>query len=285
MTRVAVVTDSTAYLPQPLVERYGIGVVPMTVVVSGKATDELAVTAQQLSSSLSSWDIVTTAGPNPARFLAVYRELAAAGATHIVSVHLSALMSGTYAVARVAAETAPVPVTVIDSRTVGMALGYSVLAAARKAHTGGSVAEVADRAHRTAQSSAQFFYVDTMEHLRRGGRISAGQALLGQALSVKPLLRVHDGKVDACERVRTSSRALSRLEDLIVESADRMSGSLDIAVHHLDAQQRAESLRDRLVSRLGPRLADAPVVTEVGAAVGAHVGPGMVAAVVSPHLM
>ena len=280
---VAIVTDSTAYLPQALAAAWNIEVVPMTVVIAGRAMDEDEVSSEQVVQSLESWQIVTTSGPNPERLLTVYRQLAKAGATHIVSVHISSLMSGTYASALGAAAQASIPVTVVDSHTVGMALGFAAIAGAKVAASGGTPEQVTSIIEQTAAQSAQYFYVDTLEHLRRGGRINAGQALLGQAFSVKPLLTVHDGRVEQAEKVRTSSRALTRLVELAADKAKDMAGPVDVAVHHLAAGDRAEEVLGKISARLKDRLGNQPTITEVGAAVGAHVGPGMVAVVVAPH--
>lgn len=280
---VAIVTDSTAYLPASLVAQWGIEIVPMTVVVSGRAMDEDEVRSTDVVQALESWQIVTTSGPNPERLLTVYRQLAKAGATHIVSVHISSLMSGTYASALGAAAQASIPVTVIDSQSVGMALGFAAIAGAKAAKAGADVREVEAAIRASLAGSSEYFYVDTLEHLRRGGRINAGQALIGQALSVKPLLCVREGRVEQAEKVRTSSRALSRLADLALEAANQLPGKVQVAVHHLAASERAHDMAAKVSARLKDRIDGEPVITEVGAAVGAHVGPGMVAVVVAPH--
>ena len=132
------------------------------------------------------------------------------------------------------------------------------------------------RAIDTAERTTTLFYVDTLEYLRRGGRIGAAQALLGTALSVKPILHVHDGRIEPLEKVRTASKGVARLEALAVAAAG--DGPVDIAVHHLAAPYRAAALTDRLRSRL-PRLGDLHS-SEVGAVVGAHVGPGVLGVVV-----
>jgi DegV family protein with EDD domain len=287
---VGIVTDTTAYLPSSARESIGepgslMRIVPMQVVISGTAHAEDEIAPERISHALRNWEIVTTAGPNPESLLKSYKALANEGAQQIISVHISSHMSGTYASAVMAAEQAPVPVRVIDSGTVGMALGFAALAGRRFADRGADVDEVADVVQQTAQASRQFFYVDTLEHLRRGGRINVGQALIGQALSVKPLLTVRDGRVEPAERVRTSARALGRLEDLAVESAQAMTtGRVDAAVHHLDSAQRADVLAGRITQRLSDRLAQPTALTQIGAAVGAHVGPGVVAIVVAPHI-
>ncbi|MGA8248755.1 MAG: DegV family protein, partial [Nocardioides sp.] len=142
-------------------------------------------------------------------------------------------------------------------------------------------AEAAEAARGRAETATALFYVDTLEYLRRGGRIGSAAALLGGALSVKPLLRIEDGRVANLERVRTSSRALSRMEDLIVDAAgDR---SVDLCVSHLANPDRAADLARRLGERLATNLESREVwCGELGAVLGAHVGPGMVAACVAP---
>lgn len=279
MGRVVVVTDSTAYLAADLVASHGISVVPVQVIVDGTAYDEgTEITPTEVAEALRRWGVVTTSRPSPERFARAYAEAAAAGATGIVSVHLSGDMSGTYDSAHLAARDANVPVEVIDSRSVAMGMGFGVLDGARAAGAGGSVDDVVAAVRARISDSSALFYVDTLDFLRRGGRIGAAQALLGQALAVKPILELVDGRVTPLEKVRTSSRALARLEEIVVERAD--GRPCDIAVHHLDAADRAASL----AARIHTRLTDSVVmVSEVGAVVGAHVGPGMVAVAVCPR--
>lgn len=277
--RVAVVTDSTSYLPPGLVGEGALQVVPVQVVVGGQAYDEgVDITPTEVAAALREWQVVTTSRPSPERFAQVYAQAAAAGATGIVSVHLSSDMSGTYDSAVLASRHAQLPTRVVDSRSVGMALGFAVMDGVDAAASGADVDTVAAAAADRARRTSSLFYVDTLDYLRRGGRIGAAQAMLGQALAVKPILTVTDGRVTPLEKVRTATRALARLQDLAVERADRRV--VDLAVHHLDAADRAEGLADRLAAVLpGSRL----VVSEVGAVVGAHVGPGMIAVVVAPR--
>lgn len=140
-------------------------------------------------------------------------------ATEIVSLHLSAEFSGTYDAARLAAGSAPVPVRVVDTAMVAMALGFPVLSAAEAAESGGSSDEIVAAAEKRASDTSAYFYVDTLDYLRRGGRIGAAQALLGSALAVKPLLQLDEGRIQLMEKVRTASRALTRLEEIVVERA------------------------------------------------------------------
>ena len=277
--RVAMVTDSTAYLPADLVASRHVLVVPVQVVVGGQPFDEgTEITPTEVAEALRSWRVVTTSRPSPERFARAYAEAAESGATAVVSAHLSGDMSGTYDSAVLAAREASIPVVVVDTRRVAMAMGFAVLEGARVAESGADQERVAAAVRDRAAASSALFYVDTLDYLRRGGRIGAATALVGQALSVKPILELAEGHVVPLEKVRTTSKALARLEELVVERAD--GRACDIAVHHLDAAARAESLAGHLVARL----TDSRVlVGEVGAVVGAHVGPGMVAVAVSPR--
>lgn len=275
---VAVVTDSTAYLAPGLAERHGLIIVPLQIAVGGATRDENDITTAEAARALKEWQPVTTSRPAPERFAEAYRAAAGSGAREVVSVHLSAAMSGTVEAARLAAGAAPIPVRVVDSGTVGMGFGFAALTAAAAARSGGTAEQVADAAARRAALTRSLIYVDTLEHLRRGGRIGAAATLLGSALMVKPLLELRDGRLAPLEKVRTSSRALARLEELAVTEAGERR--VDLGVQHLAAAGRAESLAARLRDRI-PNVQDT-YVGEVGPVIGAHVGPGMLGVVVAP---
>ncbi|WP_066365260.1 DegV family protein [Herbidospora mongoliensis] len=276
---VAVVTDSTAYLPPGEASRYGISVVPVTVVIGGQEfLDGAQISPEAVLGALRGPGAVTTSRPAPSRFADVYEAAAARGATEVVSMHLSGAMSGTVEAARLAAQSASVPVEVVDSRSVGMGLGFSVLAAAVSAARGDSLSAVVSSARWCAYGTRSFFYVDTLEYLRRSGRIGAAANLFGTALAVKPLLYVNNGAVSLLEKVRTASRALSRLEDLAVVAAG--SEFVNVGVQHMGAAERAEGLVGRLRGRV-PKLSEV-WVGEIGAAIGVHTGPGVVGVTVSP---
>jgi DegV family protein with EDD domain len=249
---VALVTDSTAMLPTALTEERQIRVVPLQVVVGATSYDEgvdEAATPSTIADALREWKPVSTSRPTPAVFLDAYRQAAEDGAEEVLSLHMSAEMSGTVESAQLAAREAPVPVRAVDTRQLGIAIGYAVLAAADVLDAGGTGDEAAEAALRRAASTTSLFYVDTLEYLRRGGRIGAAAALLGSALAVKPLLQIVDGRIATLEKV---------------DKADAL----------------AEHLHKRLSAHLSGR--DVPV-GEVGAVIGAHVGPGMVAVVVAPR--
>ena len=276
--RVVVVTDSTAYLPDGLADKLSVRVVPLQVVLGGRSGAEGSeVTPSEVASALAAWVPVSTSRPTPAEFVAVYQEALAGGAPGVVSLHLSRELSGTWDSARLAAaEVGADSIRVVDSRSAAMGLGFAVLAAAHAATAGGSPEEVYAAAVGTAERTTTLFYVDTLEHLRRGGRIGAAQALLGTALSVKPILHVREGRIVPLEKVRTVSKGIARLEALAVAAAG--DGPADVAVHHLAAAERAALLAERLRTRL-PQVRQF-YASEVGAVVGAHVGPGVLGVVV-----
>lgn len=284
MASVAVITDSTAMLPPEVTAEHGIRVVPLQVVLGADVFDEgdEGATPAAVATALKAYLPVSTSRPAPATFQAAYAEAARAGADAVVSVHLSGDMSGTVESAQLAAREASVPITVVDTRQVGVATGYAALAAAAAAATGASADVVADAARDRAAASTSVFYVDTLEYLRRGGRIGAAAALFGGALAVKPLLTITDGRVSTLEKVRTSTRALARLAELAVAAAGR--SAVDVSVAHLASPDRAQDLADLLAGRLADNLEGRPVgCGELGAVLGAHVGPGMVAICVAPR--
>lgn len=277
------VTDSTAYLPAAAIAEHRLTVVPLQVVLGGHSLAEgIEADSATVARALSAGERVTTSRPPPQVFADTYRGLADGGVTAVVSVHLSGDLSGTVEAARIAAREVAddgIEVHVVDSRSLGMGLGFAVLTAVETVAAGTPVAGVVEAAARRARSTSAWLYVDTLEYLRRGGRIGAAQAVLGSALSVKPLLAVSDGRLEPVDRVRTSSRALARLEEIVVSRIG--DTPVRVAVHHLAAEDRAAELAQRLRTRL-PGLISL-TLGEVGAVVGAHVGPGMLGVVVAPE--
>jgi DegV family protein with EDD domain len=281
---VALVTDSTAYLPAELVKRYDVHVVPLQVLIAGQAYNEDEIAAGVAAEALRARTPVTTSRPSPATFEAAYRSLEERGFDAVLSVHMSTEMSGTWASARMAAGEVGLPVEVVDSRSLGMGLGFAVMSAGEAIAAGAGVEDAARAARARAANTTVCFYVDTLDYLRQGGRIGAASALVGSALAIKPLLRLDDGRIVPLENVRTSGRGIARLEEIAVATAGgsgpRSERALDLAVHHLDSADRADQLAEHLRDRL-PQTREL-VVAEVGAVVGAHVGPGMLAVVVAP---
>ncbi len=276
---IALVSDSTS-VDQEMAKRLDVIVVPLKVVIGASSYDEdAAASPESVAAALEQRSPVSTSRPPPEAFLREYEKAAKAGAEAIVSIHLSGEVSGTYESAELAGRDASIPVVTVDSRHLGMGTGFAVEAAAAALDAGASAETAADVARERAAATTALFYVDTLEFLRRGGRVGVAAALVGSALAVKPLLKVEDGRIVPLEKVRTSGKALIRLEELAVTAAGRQP--VDIAVSHLANAERA----DKLARRLRERVHDVHdlVVNQVGAVIGAHVGPGMLAVVISPH--
>lgn len=278
MARIEVVTDSTAYLPPDLAAAHKLTVVPLTVVIGGReGLEGIDITPTDVAAALvARRGTVTTSRPAPAEFETVYRALQDAGAGGIVSIHLSSKLSGTYEAAMLAAASCGGPVEVIDGLSAGMGFGFAALAAAEAAARGGTIDAVCAAARVAIGNTSVLFYVDSLEYLRRGGRIGAASALLGTALSVKPILHVSDGAIVVRDKVRTASRAIARMVDLAVEAAG--DADVDIAVHHLLAPERAAQIEAAVAERLGDKVR-LTYTSEIGAVVAAHVGPGLVSIV------
>lgn len=281
--RVAVVSDSSS-VDAAMAERLGVRVVPLQVVIGSRTYQEGSdTTSEQVADALRDGEEVSTSRPPPAAFLHAYDDAAAHGADEVVAVLLSGEVSGTVEAAQVAAGESSLPVHVVDSRQLGMATGFAVESAVTAVQNGEDGAGAAAAAGARAVAARALFYVDTLEYLRRGGRLSAAAALLGSALAVKPLLQVDGGRVVPLDRVRTASRALARLTELAVDTAADTTEAtpVDVAVSHLAAAERAQTLAEDLRERM-PQVGTL-IVNQVGAALGAHVGPGMVAVVVAPR--
>lgn len=277
-------TDSTSSLAAAVANRAGVVIIPLNVIIDGRSRPETEVDPRLVAAALRDGKPVTTSRPSPQAFAATYDGLAARGYEAVVSVHISAKISGTYEAAQTAAQGASLHVTVVDSRSLGMVTGFAALSGAECARAGESADDVAAAVRSRSELSTVYFCVDNLEYLRRSGRINAGAAWIGSALSVKPLLTITDGEIRPYERVRTISRALARLEELgegaLGQAAGRTS-AVDIAVHHLDRRDAAERLAASLTSRR--RTSGEVMVSEVSAVLGAHVGPGTVGVVIAPR--
>jgi DegV family protein with EDD domain len=272
---VRVVTDSTASLPTGL--SGGPVVVPLRVLVGDEVYAEGEdVTPERLAELVAGGAQMTTSQPPPEAFAAVYRSLGDEGARSIVSVHLSGALSGTVGSAGTAAARSPLQVRAVDSRTSAAGLGFAARAAAECAAAGADAAHVAARAIEVAGTAHALFVVDTLEHMRRGGRLSGPAAALGTVLGVKPILKLSDGAVELSQRVRTravgAERLLEQAAGFVAEATRPV-----VAVHHFGAHDRALALAGRLHTRTRVDVE----VTPLSAVLGVHVGPGTLAVVVA----
>lgn len=275
MTGVAVVTDSTAYLLPSIAD--AVHVVPLRVHIGAQAlVDGVDVSPGVAVAAMRAHTPVKTSRPSPAQFADTYRGLLER-VEHVVSIHIAATLSGTWESALLASQDFPHgAVRVVDSRGTAGGLGFAVAAAAAAAADGASAAEVQQAATVVVDHTRTLFYVDTLEFLRRGGRIGTAASLLATSLSVKPLLQMVEGQIVALEKVRTPTRALARLVSLTAKAAG--TGAADIAVHHVAAPERAAAVADQVRAAV-PGLGELHVA-ELGPVLGVHLGPGAIGTVV-----
>ncbi len=271
---VAVVTDSTTYLPAGLIERWGIKQVSLYVGWGGDHKPEAEYELDEFYARLrSSDDLPSTSQPSVGDFLAVYEPLAAAG-RDIVSVHIAAGLSGTCESAREAARVIaekglPGRIEVVDAETGAGGLGCLVLAAAEAAAGGASLEDTVAAARSTRASLEMWFCLDTLEYLRKGGRIGAAQALVGSALRIKPIL-TFGTEIAPVGRVRTRRRAMERMSAYLDELRERSASAWFI--QHAQSLEDAESLVAKGTALFG---SEPLFCTQVGPVLGAHLGAGM----------
>jgi DegV family protein with EDD domain len=277
MAPVAVVTDSTSYLPPELIERDGIEVVPLYVVFGGDRTvPEIEITDYPafFEELRCAEKLPTTSQPSVGDFTTVFEPLLADG-REIASIHISGGLSGTTEAARQAKEALEREgkggerIEIVDSTTAAGGLGFMVLAAAHAAREGASAAEVARHVAEARKELRLWFAIDTLEFLRRGGRIGAASAWIGSTLRVKPILTV-ENEMTPVERVRTSARMFERLVEYGRGCADSGAGAW--AAQHINAPDQCAALVERCTEIFGtpPRM-----VTEIGPVLSAHTGPGL----------
>ncbi|WP_082575065.1 DegV family protein [Arthrobacter sp. Soil763] len=282
--RIAVVTDSAAALPAEWVRDFTadgrLTVVPMPVMVGdeiyGEGEDDIAET---IAVALASGVPVRTSRPSPGQFEQAFQAAAARGFESVLSLHISGDLSGTADSARLAAGRVGIPVEVLDSRTVGMAQGMGVQSAVVAAADGRGLSQVKAFAEERLARTRVYFYVPSLEQLRRGGRIGAAASLWGTMFSIKPILAVDGGKVVPLEKVRSAPRAIARLEEIAAADAlSRPRGEARIAVHHFGNQSEAEKLSARLAALL-PECPPAQI-SALPAVLAAHAGLGVLAVIV-----
>src|SRR3954469_2437471 len=277
MSPVSVVTDSTSYLPPDLIERNSIAVVPLYVVFGGDRTvPEVEITDypaffEELRSAES---LPTTSQPSVGDFTSVFEPLLADGG-EVVSVHISGGLSGTPEAARQAKEALTRDgrggerIEVIDSTTAAGGLGFMVLAAAKAARDGADAKAVTKHGAEARQELGLWFAIDTLEFLKRGGRIGAASAWIGSTLRVKPILTV-ENEMTPVERVRTSGRMFERMVDYSRQRRD--SGADAWCVQHINAPDQAAALVERCRDLFGH---EPTIVSEIGPVLAVHTGPGL----------
>jgi len=274
VSAIAIVTDSTAYIPNDLVRKYGIHVAPQ-ILIWGEETirDGVDIMPEAFYERLKTATVMpTTSQVTIAYFHELFQKLAAEG-KQILAILVSSKLSGTISSAVQAKKLVPqAQIEIVDSLSIAMAMGFQVLAAARAAEAGGSFADVVAVARSAAPMTGIVFAVETLEFLHRGGRIGGAARLLGTALNLKPVLELVDGRIEPVEKIRTKAKARARLLDIVGERV-KGKGNLRLATVHAATKEEATELLEQAVARFKPV---ETVVAEASPVVGNHTGPGTV---------
>ena len=276
MSKVAIVTDSTAYIPPDLLKQYNITVAPQ-VLIWGDETfqDGVDIQPDDFYRRLETAKVMpTTSQVSPATLKTIFEKLIAEG-YDVLGIFLSAKLSGTMQSAIQARDmlaNAADKIVFVDSYTTAMAMGFHVLTAARLAQSGAGLDECRKLAEEARKHTGVYFVVDTLEFLRRGGRIGGAQALLGSALNIKPLLALEDGRIESVEKIRTKGKALDRLVEIVVEKVAGRT-PVRIATLHANAEAEARAVLEAATARLDPV---EKFLTSVSPVIGTHAGPGTV---------
>lgn len=276
MSKFAIVTDSTSYLPKEFIQKHNISITPLVLIWGDEMfQDGVDIQPAEFYSRLKTAKVMpTTSQATPATMHSVFQGLVDQG-FDVLGMFISSKLSGTMQSAIQAKEmmgSASEKVTLVDSQSTSIALGFQVLAAARAKEAGASFQECVALAEKAHEKTGIYFAVDTLEFLHRGGRIGGAQRFIGSALNLKPILAVKEGKVEGVERIRTKSKAHDRILELV---ADQVKGksNVRIAALHANASEDAKSLLDRAANEIKPV---ETILSELSPVVGTHTGPGTI---------
>jgi DegV family protein with EDD domain len=275
--KVAIVTDSTAYLPEEFVKQYNISITPLSLIWGEEVQrDGVDILPNQFYERLSTSKIMpTTSQVTPAEMHDIFKSLLDHG-YDVLGIFLSSKISGTIQSAMQALEMLPNAagkIAIVDSLMTTMAMGWSVLTTARAAQAGEDLIKCKKTAENACNHNKVFFLVETLEFLHRGGRIGGAQALLGNVLNIKPILELRDGVIESVDKVRTKQKAMQRVIEL---TAERINGRtpVRVAVTHANAESDAASLLEMAKSQFNPV---ETIISPLSPVIGAHVGPGTLA--------
>jgi len=276
MSKIAIVTDSTAYLPTDLVKKHNITVVPLVVIWEDKTfEDGIDIQSAEFYTRLkTAKKMPSTSQVSIGNMHAAFQNLIDQG-FDVLGIFISSKLSGTIQSATQAKEmvgAAAERITIVDSFSTSMSMGFPVLAAARALESGASLNDCLAIVEKARENSGIFFAVDTLEFLHRGGRIGGAQRFIGSALNLKPILTLKDGKVEGMERIRTKSKAHDRVIELVAEKVKGKT-NIRLATLHANASDDAKALLERAAQRLNPV---ETIFTEVSPVIGTHTGPGTV---------
>ncbi|MCR4408562.1 MAG: DegV family protein [Anaerolineae bacterium] len=278
---IKIVTDSTAYLPEEVIQRYNISVIPLNVLFGERSYKEgLELSHEQFYKMLAqAKDLPTTSQPSVGEFQALYSELVKDG-SEVISIHISSKLSGTVDSALMACKEFPgAKISVVDSLSTAIGLELMVVAAAEAVAAGQSRAEVVAMLERMVREIRLFFVVDTLEYLQKGGRIGGAAALVGTLLNVKPILCLKEGRVEPLDKVRTKRKAVARILDAMVEEFGSEE-PVRVAVGHAMALEEGEMLLEKARSSLNCSTLS---IAQIGPAIGTHTGPGALGLAACPE--
>lgn len=270
--KIAVVTDSTAYIPDDLLDKYDIHVIPLNVNWDDKSyLDNVEISAEEFYNKLQTESqLPTTSQPSAGAFKSLFLKLAD-DYEGVVAILISSDLSGTIASALAAKEmVGDFPVEIVDSRLTTMALGFLALKAAEVAQAGGDINQVAEAANSMIGQVRVLFVVDTLEYLHKGGRIGGAKRLLGSLLSMKPLLELVDGKIDTLDSVRTKKKAIQTMLSFFEEDAKAKKG-IHLTIFHGVAERDAEQVKEYVVDAYKPKTL---IMSKLSPVLGVHTGPG-----------
>jgi DegV family protein with EDD domain len=276
MSKVAVITDSTAYIPDSLLSAHNITVVPQ-VLIWGEETfrDGVDIMPDDFYKRLETAKVMPTTSQVSIVDMKIAFEKLLESGYDVLGIFISAKLSGTMQSATQAREMLPKAmdnIAIVDSNSTAMAMGFHVLVAARAAQAGTNLAECKKIAEKAREHTGVYFVVDTLEFLRRGGRIGGAQALLGSALNIKPILELRDGRIESVEKVRTKSKAMDRMTDLVAEKVSSRT-PIRLATLHANAESEARTTLNTASLRLQPIES---IFASVSPVIGTHAGPGTI---------
>lgn len=273
---IKIVTDSTSYISDEYIKKYDIKLVSLNVIINGVSSREIDIENEVFYEEIkNSKEIPKSSQPIPEEMLNTFREIVEDGDS-IVGIFLSSKMSGTYSNANmikdmILEDYPDAEIHILDSKTNCMQMGFAVIEAARAASEGKSINEVINAANHVINNSRFLFTPETLEYLKKGGRIGGAAALFGNVLQIKPILTVVNGETSVFKKVRTRKKAIEEIVKTVLEEIES-KGLGDIVVHHINCQEDGLKLAKALENKLGKKVE----IQSIGPVIGVHVGPGSI---------
>ena len=273
---IKIVTDSTSYISDEYIKKYDINIVSLNVIINGVSSREIDIENEVFYEEIkNSKEIPKSSQPIPEEMLNTFREIVEDGDS-IVGIFLSSKMSGTYSNANmikdmILEDYPDAEIHILDSKTNCMQMGFAVIEAARTASEGKSINEVINAANHVINNSRFLFTPETLEYLKKGGRIGGAAALFGNVLQIKPILTVVNGETSVFKKVRTRKKAIEEIVKTVLEEIEA-KGLGDIVVHHINCQEDGLKLAKALENKIGKKVE----IQSIGPVIGVHVGPGSI---------